>query len=132
MVLVAALVLATACGDDDSERDAAVDATPPDDDVMVMCPPCVSPPDEACLGSGPCGCGPYTCPMACGTITCGPTEYCRFTPGSGVFADDLVCDRLPGACDGQRSCACLASEPCGDACADDGTGNPRLTCPGPG
>jgi len=27
-----------------------------------MCPPCVPPPNEACVGSGPCGCGPYVCP----------------------------------------------------------------------
>lgn len=25
------------------------------------CPPCVPPPHEACVGTGPCGCGPYAC-----------------------------------------------------------------------
>jgi hypothetical protein len=27
-----------------------------------LCPPCVPPPSPECVGSGPCGCGPYTCP----------------------------------------------------------------------
>jgi len=30
--------------------------------VGGMCPPCVAPPFPGCVGSGPCGCGPYTCP----------------------------------------------------------------------
>lgn len=28
------------------------------------CPPCAAPPNSACVGQGPCGCGPYICPEA--------------------------------------------------------------------
>jgi hypothetical protein len=31
--------------------------------TMIICPPCVAPPDPACKGQGPCGCGPYVCPL---------------------------------------------------------------------
>ncbi len=46
-----------AAASDAAMSDAAVDAGNGE-----MCPPCVPPPDEACVGSGPCGCGPYVCP----------------------------------------------------------------------
>jgi hypothetical protein len=31
------------------------------------CPPCVPPPSPDCVGTGPCGCGPYLCPDAGGS-----------------------------------------------------------------
>jgi len=35
------------------------------------CPPCVPPPSPDCVGTGPCGCGPYDCPDPCaGGVGC--------------------------------------------------------------
>ena len=34
------------------------------------CPPCVPPPSPDCVGTGPCGCGPYECPGSEG-VPCG-------------------------------------------------------------
>jgi hypothetical protein len=28
----------------------------------ILCPPCAPPSSDDCVGSGPCGCGPYDCP----------------------------------------------------------------------
>jgi len=50
---------------------------------MVLCPPCAAPPAPDCVGSGPCGCGPYVCPSGgtasgeeCGPVVCVPPLEC--------------------------------------------------------
>jgi|GEM_PF-3590394 len=40
-----------------------------------LCPPCAPPPNETCVGTGICGCGPYECKdeglgEPCGNVTC--------------------------------------------------------------
>jgi hypothetical protein len=66
------------------------------------CPPCAAPPGPNCVGSGPCGCGPFTCADAgspsgsCGGVQCGPGTSCcgpaecgRCVPDtSGIFCPD--------------------------------------------
>ena len=56
---------------------------------MVVCPPCAAPPAPDCVGSGPCGCGPYVCPSGgaasgepCGPVACkAPLECCNALMG---------------------------------------------------
>ncbi|MEM6993128.1 MAG: hypothetical protein AAF721_21625 [Myxococcota bacterium] len=83
------VLVATACGDDGGTSAASGDAGgshgsetgvsptggavtgggPTGGDAVLdssgaadsNCPPCVPPPDESCVGMGPCGCGPYVC-----------------------------------------------------------------------
>ena len=51
----------------------------------VQCPPCAPPPSDNCVGSGICGCGPYTCPgEQCGDVTCEEGMVC--------------CNALSGTC----------------------------------
>lgn len=57
---------------------------------MVICPPCAAPPAPDCVGSGPCGCGPYVCPSGgagqgeqCGPVVCTlPLECCNPLTGT--------------------------------------------------
>ncbi|HVU03263.1 MAG TPA: hypothetical protein VHE30_15995 [Polyangiaceae bacterium] len=77
---------------------------------FIACPPCAAPPRPNCVGSGPCGCGPYTCDDAgppaptCGTETCGGGTSCcgpaacgHCVPStSGVFCPDY-CEFCAGA-----------------------------------
>lgn len=71
----------------------------------------------------------------CGDRLCRTsTSYCRRT-GSDVGGepDSFSCEPLPSACsDGnaEATCPCLATEPCGDTCADGGDGEITLTCLG--
>ncbi len=54
------------------------------------CPPCLPPPSPDCVGTGPCGCGPYECPgdadRICGINTigwCPSGVSCQCCPGGG-------------------------------------------------
>lgn len=59
---------------------------------MQMCPPCVPPPSPYCVGGGPCGCGPYTCPEEeCGNVTCMPPQVCCNPLMSICTLPDEIC-----------------------------------------
>ena len=70
--------------------------------------------------------------FACGAGFCDlATSYCRRV-GSDVAGvpDEHTCTALPGACQDPATCACLASETCGDRCEAGAGGGLTLTCPG--
>jgi hypothetical protein len=71
-------------------EDAGLDATASD---TQNCPPCVPPPSPECVGTGPCGCGPYLCPDG-GNI--GPSLHCDSTGGAFPFFNKSCRD--PGDC----------------------------------
>jgi hypothetical protein len=76
-------------------------------------------------------CTPPADTFACGQLFCATgQQYCqRQLSDVGGYADDYACLSLPGACGATPDCACLAAEPCGNACEVTGDGL-RLTCPG--
>ncbi|HEX7669188.1 MAG TPA: hypothetical protein VF395_06390, partial [Polyangiaceae bacterium] len=117
-------------------------------------PPCAAPPRPNCVGSGPCGCGPYTCADAgspqgacggakcgAGAVCCGPLECGHCVPEtSGVFCPDY-CDYCAGKyrrstsgtfCSGTRSAEWeirgADQSPFVSACADAATNLPRYCC----
>jgi len=109
----------------------------------TQCPPCAAPPDFSCVGSGPCGCGPYTCPTACGDQSCPLEQYCQYTPGTGgdggdgdggdgQTADSYLCLPLPDGCGSTPTCSCLTEVPCGDNCEAPFSGGLQLACPASG
>jgi hypothetical protein len=74
------------------------------------CPPCAAPPGPNCVGSGPCGCGPYTCadsgsaPGSCGGVQCGPGTSCCGPPECGRCVPDtsgVFCPEYCEFCDGK-------------------------------
>ncbi|MCA9679786.1 MAG: hypothetical protein KC464_32440 [Myxococcales bacterium] len=78
------------------------------------------------------GCTPPLDTFRCGHLFCAAgTEYCqRGVSDVGGYADDWACVAIPAACNpGALDCACLADEPCGAWCTQDGT-DFTLTCPG--
>ncbi len=90
-------------GQSGGSPDAGVDASA---GVGGSCPPCVPPPSPDCVGTGPCGCGPYECPDA------GGSSY------------DLQCDSTGGpfpafskSCGDEGDCVVLAHQTdcCGNA-----------------
>lgn len=97
-----------------------------------MCPPCLAPPGPGCIGSGPCGCGPYTCPGTGGSggvgsqLSCAPVsgEYgdCEAIVGYGF--DGTACKPYSG-CDCGSDCAHLfpSAAACASSCAAQGECN---------
>lgn len=66
--------------------------------------------------------------FACGYLLCDvTTEYCRAEPHARG-AESYTCMTLP-VCRPSPSCACLAGERCGTACAGDDKVGLTLTCP---
>jgi hypothetical protein len=70
------------------------------------------------------------CDLVPGAFRCGYTQcrlanqYCVHEPQPG--GDDVYrCQPLPSTCTG---CACLADQPCGDACSGDTAAGLTLTC----
>lgn len=69
------------------------------------CPPCAAPPSPDCIGRGPCGCGPYTCPDAGWDAAVGDTGTDANPVDAGclavtwqeaeVFAVATTCDFVP-------------------------------------
>lgn len=74
-----------------------------------------------------------TCDVIAGRFACGYTQcdlasqYCQRDPQRGA-PDTFTCMPL-GSCSGTPTCACLASQPCGNACAGDARVGLTLTCP---
>lgn len=71
------------------------------------------------------------------TFSCGPSfcmvgaQYCQVQISDvGGYPDEFACKSIPAACGTSPSCACLKSEPCGEMCKADSSGNLRVTCPG--
>jgi hypothetical protein len=74
-----------------------------------------------------------TCEVPTGMFTCGfkqcdlQTQYCLHEPRrSGP--DTFTCAALPACPSTPATCACLASERCGNACSGNGSVGLRLTC----
>jgi len=71
----------------------------------TACPPCAAPPGPNCVGSGPCGCGPYTCADAgsvagsCGGVQCGPGTSCCGPPECGRCVADTSGIFCPDYCE---------------------------------
>jgi hypothetical protein len=64
------------------------------------------------------GCASPKGQISCGTGFCeASTQYCQRTP-SDVYdePDAYSCEALPSECNGEGTCACVASEPCGTVC----------------
>jgi len=119
------LLLAAACGDSHRTRtDAGGGVDAGTDAGDTMCPPCVPPPSDDCIGSGPCGCGPYECPDA-GTMTM--TDANIHDGGSSSLDGDIMCPPCvppPSEdCVGTGPCGCGPYE-CPDAGAMCGGGRP--------
>lgn len=55
-----------------------------------VCPPCVPPPDPSCVGTGPCGCGPYECP--CNDIEADILQFLDANTSCQVDADCIVAE----------------------------------------
>jgi hypothetical protein len=78
-----------------------------------------------------------SCPVPAGSFACGwlqcelMTQYCQHTISDVVGEPDgYACMPIP-ACPSQLpNCACLATEPCGDACTGDAVVGLTVTCPG--
>jgi hypothetical protein len=95
----------------------------------VQCPPCARPPRDDCVGSGPCGCGPYTCPVDAGDAGDAGASSCAVV--SGVYGDcaaivgwgfdGAVCRQYSG-CGCGPDCGHLFSSAaeCAASCARDG------------
>ncbi len=77
-------------------------------------------------------CTPPAETFACGHRVCRQNmEYCqRTTSDVGGMADEYTCINLPSGCSGSVSCACVASETCGDMCEASADGDLTVTCPG--
>ena len=78
-----------------------------------------------------------TCPTEAGMFACGYTQcsldsqYCRRTATDIPTEPDLYeCIALPACPTQWPSCACLATEPCGDTCTGLGPTGLTVTCPG--
>jgi hypothetical protein len=95
----------------------------------VLCPPCARPPRDDCVGSGPCGCGPYTCPGGAadagdaGASTCAVVsgEYgdCAAIVGWGF--DGTVCRQYSGCgCGPDCDHVFSSAAQCAASCAKDG------------
>lgn len=72
-------------GSDANVSDAVID--------VQLCPPCMAPPSPSCVGTGPCGCGPYDCPDAGGSsyhLQCNSTDS-EFPPFSKSCESDEDC-----------------------------------------
>ena len=110
--------------------------------ATTTCPPCVPPPSDDCVGSGPCGCGPYTCGeqadrldepveaedaglmcppcvpppsddcVGSGPCGCGPYT-CGDPADAGVDEDDDEDPALCPPCVPPPSPECVGSGPCG-------------------
>ena len=84
----------------------------------IICPPCAAPPYPGCIGSGPCGCGPYTCPDAGnGTLCSGQLRRMEGSPAC-VGAQSVLWEAMSGNL-GQFA---------PPACRDLGTNLPRYCC----
>ena len=104
----------------------------------TMCPPCAAPPSGDCVGSGPCGCGPYTCPNVdagssggeCGETTCASNELCMQLPGCPIgMANPPVCVPIPASCAEDLTCGCFEDDPCGGDCTTcSGIADGTITC----
>lgn len=77
-----------------NNKDAGLEASVNDAGTDTqLCPPCVSPPSPDCVGTGPCGCGPYKCPDAGGSsynLRCESTNG-DFPPFSKSCENDDDC-----------------------------------------
>jgi hypothetical protein len=94
------------------------------------CPPCAAPPHDSCVGSGPCGCGPFTCDpyIPCLGAECGDGQQCLMVNGSQTLsACGDTCmqgDSCPDGAGGTAVPLCSVED---DACVlDCGEGR---TCP---
>ena len=73
------------------------------------------------------------CPVPAGSFACGYTQcviaaqYCRRQPHS-TGPDTFNCVALPAACSSNQGCACLATQPCGNACGGTAAAGLTLTC----
>lgn len=84
------------------------------------CPPCTPPPELTCIGTGPCGCGPYICDFG---DTCAEDNECS----SGVCWDFGDLDPLCGG--SGCSMSCTESQDCIDFATQAGASNPEnATC----
>jgi hypothetical protein len=77
------------------------------------------------------------CTLAANAFTCGyrqcqtVNDYCqRSASDIGNEPDSYACRGRPQACSTVPTCACLASEPCGDMCSGQGETGLTLNCPG--
>lgn len=74
-----------------------------------------------------------TCDVPAGSFACGTTQclvatqYCRRQPHT-TGPDTFSCLGLPSGCSGNQGCTCLASQPCGTACAGTAAAGMTLTC----
>jgi hypothetical protein len=78
-----------------------------------------------------------TCPapagmFACGSHFCDPkTSYCQQQISDiGGEPTTYACLALPAGCGASPACACLAAEPCSNACTMVNGGGLQLSCPG--
>ncbi|MBK9036988.1 MAG: hypothetical protein IPL61_38015 [Myxococcales bacterium] len=78
-----------------------------------------------------------SCPVPAGAFACGyaqcdlRTGYCRHDLSDVVGEPDtFTCVAVPSCPSEFPTCACLAGEPCGDACTGVGATGLTLTCPG--
>jgi hypothetical protein len=65
----------------------------------------------------------------CGYLQCNVmTQYCVHEPHTSP-SETYTCAVLPACGSSPPTCACLASEPCGNTCSGVGTTGLTLTCP---
>lgn len=75
-------------GSDPPTKDAGKDPT----DSGIVCGPCETPPpDPSCTGTGPCQCGPYTCPDS-GTTTDAGSDECVWSANANPCGAGKYCD----------------------------------------
>lgn len=74
-----------------------------------------------------------TCDVPAGRFACGYTQctlaiqYCQRQPHT-TGPDTFSCVALPMACSGNQGCACLQTQPCGNACGGTSAAGLTLTC----
>lgn len=75
------------------------------------------------------GCAAPRGTFVCGYAVCNlQNEYCR-RDSNAPAADAFTCVPLPQACNaGTPSCACLGSQPCGNACTGSASTGLKVTC----
>lgn len=78
------------------------------------------------------GCPPPMAMFPCGVGFCDDSWlYCRvWLSDVPEWDHEYNCLSYPPQCGSLPTCDCMASEPCGNSCVDDGNGNLTLTCPG--
>jgi hypothetical protein len=99
---------------------------------LENCPPCVPPPSPDCVGTGPCGCGPYVCPDGpCAGAACG--DSCSTCTGGDCPAveewcqADGSCSSAQPDCGGTPICATVSGD-YGDCEAELGWGFDGTVC----